>query len=88
MCFFVGENGSGKSTLIEAIAESYGFGREGGSRNFYRQTVRYAHISGTGVSRQLDGLQSPNHASPAGEELSISLAFGGGIEFLKFRVEK
>ena len=52
MGFFVGENGSGKSTLIEAIAESYGFGREGGSRNFYRETVRYAHISGTGVSRQ------------------------------------
>ena len=39
ICFFVGENGSGKSTLIEAIAESYGFGREGGSRNFYRETT-------------------------------------------------
>ena len=32
--FFVGENGSGKSTLLEAIAESYGFNKEGGSRNY------------------------------------------------------
>lgn len=32
--FFVGENGTGKSTLIEAIAVSYGFNPEGGSRNF------------------------------------------------------
>ena len=33
-CFFVGENGSGKSTLLEAIASHYGFGLEGGNRNF------------------------------------------------------
>jgi len=39
ICFFVGENGSGKSTLLEAIAENYGFGREGGSRSFYRTTT-------------------------------------------------
>lgn len=32
--FFTGENGSGKSTLIDAIAGRYGFGREGGTRNF------------------------------------------------------
>ena len=32
--FFVGENGTGKSTLLEAIAVSYGFNPEGGSRNF------------------------------------------------------
>ncbi len=31
--FFVGENGTGKSTLLEAIAVSYGFNAEGGSRN-------------------------------------------------------
>ena len=36
ICFFVGENGSGKSTLLEAVAAHYGFGREGGSRSFYR----------------------------------------------------
>jgi predicted ATPase len=32
--FFVGENGSGKSTLLEAVAVSYGFNPEGGSKNF------------------------------------------------------
>jgi predicted ATPase len=40
VCFFVGENGSGKSTLLEAIAASYGFAREGGSRNFAFQEER------------------------------------------------
>src|SRR6267154_5749778 len=34
VCFFVGENGTGKSTLLEAIAAHYGFGGEGGNRNF------------------------------------------------------
>jgi predicted ATPase len=32
--FFAGENGTGKSTLLEAIAGHYGFGPEGGNRNF------------------------------------------------------
>lgn len=32
--FLVGENGTGKSTLLEAIAVSYGFNAEGGSRHF------------------------------------------------------
>jgi predicted ATPase len=32
--FLVGENGSGKSTLLEAIAVSWGFNPEGGTRNF------------------------------------------------------
>lgn len=32
--FFVGENGSGKSTLLEAIATSYGFNPEGGTKNY------------------------------------------------------
>ncbi|PID76542.1 MAG: AAA family ATPase [Deltaproteobacteria bacterium] len=32
--FFIGENGSGKSTLMEAIAVSWGFNPEGGSKNF------------------------------------------------------
>ena len=32
--FFVGENGSGKSTILEAVASSYGFNPEGGTRNF------------------------------------------------------
>jgi len=34
VCFFAGENGTGKSTLLEAIASHYGFGPEGGNRNF------------------------------------------------------
>ena len=38
VCFFVGENGTGKSTLLEAIAAHYGFGREGGNRNFVFET--------------------------------------------------
>lgn len=37
--FFVGENGSGKSTLLEAVADNYGFGREGGSRNFFGEST-------------------------------------------------
>ena len=32
--FLIGENGSGKSTILEAIATSYGFNPEGGTRNF------------------------------------------------------
>jgi len=36
--FFVGENGSGKSTLLEAIAISYGFNPEGGTRNYHFAT--------------------------------------------------
>lgn len=32
--FFVGENGSGKSTLLEAVAISYGFNPEGGTKNY------------------------------------------------------
>lgn len=37
--FFAGENGSGKSTLLEAIAAHYGFGREGGTRNFLNDST-------------------------------------------------
>ena len=32
--FIVGENGTGKSTILEAIATSYGFNPEGGTKNF------------------------------------------------------
>jgi predicted ATPase len=39
VCFFVGENGTGKSTLLEAIAGHYGFGLEGGNRNFSPKTT-------------------------------------------------
>lgn len=36
--FFVGENGTGKSTLLEAMAVSYGFNPEGGTRNYQFST--------------------------------------------------
>src|ERR1700704_7204981 len=39
ICFFVGENGTGKSTLLEAIAAHYGFGLEGGNRNYSPKTT-------------------------------------------------
>ena len=38
--FFVGENGSGKSTLLEAIAENYGFNKEGGTKNYNFSTYK------------------------------------------------
>jgi predicted ATPase len=41
--FFAGENGSGKSTLLEAIAVHYGFGGEGGNRNFSSETTESVH---------------------------------------------
>ncbi|MDN4175504.1 AAA family ATPase [Nocardioides sp. SOB77] len=37
--FLVGENGSGKSTIVEAVAEAYGLGVEGGSTGA-RHTTR------------------------------------------------
>jgi predicted ATPase len=43
VCFFAGENGTGKSTLLEAIAAHYGFGREGGNRNFANDTTESNH---------------------------------------------
>ena len=43
ICFFAGENGTGKSTLLEAIAAHYGFGREGGNRNFALDTTESNH---------------------------------------------
>src|SRR5580700_5108293 len=39
VCFFVGENGTGKSTLLEAVAAHYGFGLEGGNRNYSPKTT-------------------------------------------------
>ena len=43
ICFFAGENGTEKSTLLEAIAVHYGFGREGGTRNFTNNTTESNH---------------------------------------------
>ena len=43
VCLFAGENGTGKSTLLEAIAAHYGFGREGGNRNFLNDSTETNH---------------------------------------------
>jgi predicted ATPase len=43
ICFFRGENGTGESTLLEAIAAHYGFGREGGNRNFSSDSTESNH---------------------------------------------
>ena len=43
ICFFAGENGTGKSTLLEAIAGHYGFGPEGGNRNFSNDSTESNH---------------------------------------------
>ncbi len=43
ICLFAGENGTGKSTLLEAIAAHYGFGREGGNRNFSNDSTESNH---------------------------------------------
>ena len=57
--FFVGENGTGKSTLLEAIAVSYGFNPEGGTRNFNFSTQDSRHIidsyGGVSLHRQSHG---------------------------------
>ncbi len=43
ICFLAGENGTGKSTLLEAIAAHYGFGPEGGNRNFLNDSTESNH---------------------------------------------
>jgi len=59
--FIVGENGSGKSTLLEAIATSWGFNPEGGTKNFNFGTRRshselHAFLTlGKSVKRAKDG---------------------------------
>jgi predicted ATPase len=59
--FLVGENGSGKSTLLEAIAASWGFNPEGGSRNMMfatrpSESGLHAHLRLTrGTRRARDG---------------------------------
>jgi predicted ATPase len=85
--FLVGENGSGKSTLLEAVASSWGFNAEGGSRNFmfatrpsesglheYLQLVR-------GFKRPSDGFflraESFYNVATEVDRLEMASAYGG-----------
>ena len=43
VCLLAGENGTGKSTVLEAIAAHYGFGPEGGNRNFGNDSTKSNH---------------------------------------------
>ena len=56
--FLIGENGSGKSTLLEAIAVSWGFNAEGGSRNF-RFSTRASHSDLHQYLRVAKGFRRP-----------------------------
>ena len=56
--FFVGENGSGKSTLLEAIAVSYGFNPEGGTKNYSFSTYD-SHSELCDVIRIAKGIRRP-----------------------------
>lgn len=89
VCFFVGENGSGKSTLLEAIAAHYGFGREGGNRNYQFETsassraidplvrtLRLSFSRRTGAGFYLRAESFFNTASYV-DELGVLEPFGG-----------
>ena len=89
VCFFVGENGTGKSTLLEAIAAHYGFGLEGGNRNFSPNTtpsvssieplvaaLRLSFTNRTGRGFYLRAESFFNVASRV-DELGASSAYGG-----------
>ncbi len=56
--FFVGENGSGKSTMLEAIAVSYGFNPEGGTRNYSFSTYD-SHSELCNAMRLIRGYNKP-----------------------------
>ena len=85
--FFVGGNGSGKSTLLEAIASSWGFNPEGGSRNMMFATRpsesglhEYLALE-RGLKRPSDGffLRAESFFNVATEvdKLDMTSAYGG-----------
>ncbi len=55
---FCGENGSGKSTLLEALAVSYGFNPEGGTKN-YSFTTFDSHSSLCDAISLVKGISRP-----------------------------
>lgn len=89
VCFFVGENGTGKSTLLEAVAANYGFGLEGGNRNFSTTTtesvrtiaplakaLRLSFTKRTGDGYYLRGESFFNVASYV-DDVGASASYGG-----------
>ena len=56
--FMIGENGTGKSTILEAIAVSYGFNPEGGTKNFNYST-RNTHSQLNEYIRLVKGVYAP-----------------------------
>jgi len=89
VCFFVGENGTGKSTLLEAVAAHYGFGLQGGNRNFspntttsvksiepLAQALRLSFTKKTGAGFYLRAESFFNVASQV-DDLGVSDGFGG-----------
>jgi predicted ATPase len=84
--FFVGENGSGKSTLLEAIAVSFGFNAEGGSKNFrfgtresHSELYKFLRIA-KGVPRPSDGFflraESFYNVATMVEDLGVGASYG------------
>lgn len=83
--FLIGENGTGKSTLLEAIAVTWGFNPEGGTRNFAFST-RSSHSNlheylrpVRGVRRARDGffLRAESFFNVATEIERLDLDAGG-----------
>lgn len=85
--FLVGENGSGKSTLLEAIASSWGFNPEGGSRNMMFATRpsesglhEYLRLA-RGIKRPGDGFflraESFYNVATEVDKLEMTSAYGG-----------
>jgi predicted ATPase len=85
--FIVGENGSGKSTLLEAIATSWGFNPEGGTKNFNfgtRRSHSELHEALTlvkGIKRAKDGFflraESFFNVATEIENLGVGDSYGG-----------
>lgn len=71
--FIVGENGSGKSTLLEAIAVSYGFNPEGGTKNFTFQT-RDSHSNLHDYLHITKGIKLPKNGFFLRAETTYNLA--------------
>jgi predicted ATPase len=83
VCFFVGENGTGKSTLLEAIAAHYGFGLEGGNRNFSPKTTN----SVTTIEPLVKALRlSFTKRTGGGFYLRAESFFGSAQEFVETRI--